>query len=94
MVANKVEEIRCGLCWNAESARLNKERIETSLTSMCFSVAPWLWPKTNHSCGAIDFNFLAVIELRHQAIYADHTGLSVFEYLHGQTAINVKQPLI
>lgn len=25
MVANKVKRIRCGLCWNEESARLTKE---------------------------------------------------------------------
>lgn len=34
MVANKVEGIRCGLCWNVESARLTKEHNDANMISI------------------------------------------------------------
>jgi len=34
MVANKVEGIRCGLCWNPESARLTKEHNDANMISI------------------------------------------------------------
>ena len=34
MVANKVKGIRCGLCWNMESARLTKEHNEANMISI------------------------------------------------------------
>ena len=34
MVANKVKGIRCGLCWNEESARLSKEHNNTNLIAL------------------------------------------------------------
>lgn len=34
MVANKVEGIRCGLCWNVESARLTKEHNNANMISI------------------------------------------------------------
>ena len=34
MVANKVEGIRCGLCWNIESARLTKEHNNANMISI------------------------------------------------------------
>ena len=34
MVANKVKGIRCGLCWNAESARLTKEHNDANMISI------------------------------------------------------------
>ena len=34
MVANKTEGIRCGLCWNAESARLTKEQNDANMISI------------------------------------------------------------
>ena len=34
MVANKVKEIRCGLCWNIESARLTKEHNDANMISI------------------------------------------------------------
>ena len=34
MVANKVKRIRCGLCWNEESARLAKEHNDANMISL------------------------------------------------------------
>jgi ribose 5-phosphate isomerase B len=34
MVANKVKRIRCGLCWNEESARLAKEHNNANMISL------------------------------------------------------------
>ena len=34
MVANKVKGIRCGLCWNIESARLTKEHNDANMISI------------------------------------------------------------
>lgn len=34
MVANKVRGIRCGLCWNVESARLTKEHNNANMISL------------------------------------------------------------
>jgi ribose 5-phosphate isomerase B len=34
MAANKVKGIRCGVCWNAESARLAKEHNNANIISM------------------------------------------------------------
>jgi len=34
MVANKVEGIRCGLCWNVESTRLTKEHNDANMISI------------------------------------------------------------
>ncbi len=34
MVANKVEGIRCGLCWNVDSARLAKEHNNANIIAM------------------------------------------------------------
>ncbi len=34
MVANKIEGIRCGLCWNVESARLTKEHNDANIISI------------------------------------------------------------
>ncbi len=34
MVANKVEGIRCGLCWNEESARLTKEHNNANVIAL------------------------------------------------------------
>ena len=34
MVANKIEGIRCGLCWNEESARLTKEHNDANMISI------------------------------------------------------------
>ncbi|WP_419176215.1 ribose 5-phosphate isomerase B [Desulfosediminicola sp.] len=34
MVANKVQGIRCGLCWNVESARLTKEHNNANMISI------------------------------------------------------------
>ena len=34
MVANKVKGIRCGLCWNIESARLTKEHNDANMISL------------------------------------------------------------
>ena len=34
MVANKVKGIRCGLCWNMESARLTKEHNDANMISI------------------------------------------------------------
>ncbi len=34
MVANKVKGIRCGLCWNEESARLTKEHNDANMISI------------------------------------------------------------
>ena len=34
MVANKVKGIRCGLCWNTESARLTKEHNDANMISI------------------------------------------------------------
>ena len=34
MVANKVPGIRCGLCWNVESARLTKEHNDANMLSI------------------------------------------------------------
>lgn len=34
MVANKVKRIRCGLCWNEESARLTKEHNNANMIAL------------------------------------------------------------
>jgi ribose 5-phosphate isomerase B len=34
MVANKIRGIRCGLCWNAESARLAKEHNDANMIAI------------------------------------------------------------
>lgn len=34
MVANKVEKIRCGVCWNVESARLTKEHNNANMIAI------------------------------------------------------------
>lgn len=34
MVANKVQGIRCGLCWNRESARLTKEHNDANMIAL------------------------------------------------------------
>ena len=34
MTANKVKGIRCGLCWNEESARLTKEHNDANMISL------------------------------------------------------------
>lgn len=34
MVANKVQTIRCGLCWNQESARLTKEHNDANMIAL------------------------------------------------------------
>lgn len=34
MVANKIDGIRCGLCWNVESARLTKEHNDANMISI------------------------------------------------------------
>jgi ribose 5-phosphate isomerase B len=34
MVANKIEGIRCGLCWNEESARLTKKHNDANMVSI------------------------------------------------------------
>lgn len=34
MVANKIEGIRCGLCWNTESARLAKEHNDANMIAL------------------------------------------------------------
>ena len=34
MVANKVKGIRCGLCWNQESARLTKEHNDANVIAL------------------------------------------------------------
>jgi ribose 5-phosphate isomerase B len=34
MVANKVKGIRCGLCWNVESARLTKEHNDANVIAL------------------------------------------------------------
>ena len=40
MIANKVKGIRCGLCWNAESARLSREHN----TANCLSLGQRMMP--------------------------------------------------
>src|SRR5205809_2887309 len=34
IVANKVKEIRCGLCWNIESAKLNRQHNDANMLSL------------------------------------------------------------
>ena len=34
IVANKVKGIRCGLCWNVESARLNRQHNDANMLSL------------------------------------------------------------
>ncbi len=34
MVANKVRGVRCGLCWNEESARLNRQHNDANVLSL------------------------------------------------------------
>lgn len=34
IVANKVKGIRCGLCWNSESARLNRQHNDANMLSL------------------------------------------------------------
>ena len=34
MVANKIKGIRCGLCWNVESARVTKEHNAANMISI------------------------------------------------------------
>ncbi len=34
IVANKVKGIRCGLCWNAESAKLNRQHNDANMLSL------------------------------------------------------------
>ena len=40
MVANKVKGIRCGLCWNEESARLAKEHNNANMISLGARLIP------------------------------------------------------